>query len=62
MSTDKSELAELQAAVERGIAGVRDLEDMRKACEEMDAARQELQQRIGTVSVAVQLLREARDE
>lgn len=39
----------------------RDPEVVRKACEEMDAAREEIRKRIGIVNVAVDLIREARD-
>jgi hypothetical protein len=35
---------------------------MRKAAEEMDREREELSKRVGTVAVAVDLIREARDE
>ena len=35
---------------------------MRKACEEMDRAREELRKRIGETNIAVELIREARDE
>ena len=38
----------------------RDPEMVRKACEEMDAAREELRKRIGTIEVAVELVRDAR--
>jgi hypothetical protein len=38
----------------------RDPELVRKACEEMDATREEIQRRIGIVDVAVELVREAR--
>ena len=50
----------LQETIDRLIRGVRDPEAMRKACEEMDAAREELRRRIGTVDVAVDLIRDAR--
>jgi len=50
----------LQETIDRLIRGERDPEAMRKACEEMDAAREELRRRIGTVDVAVDLIRDAR--
>jgi hypothetical protein len=53
-------LRKLDEAIDRLIRGERDPEAMRKACEEMDAAREELRQRIGTVDVAVDLIRDAR--
>ena len=55
-------MAELQEAVDRAIKGIRDPEIMRKACEEMDRAREELRKRIGETNIAVELIREARDE
>lgn len=41
--------------------GIRDPEAIRKACEEMDRMREELRKRIGTVSVAVDFVRDARN-
>jgi hypothetical protein len=49
----------LKEAIDRLIKGERDPQAMRKACEEMDAAREELQKRIGIVEVAVDLIRDA---
>jgi len=53
---------ELQEIVDRAAKGVRDPQDMRKAVDEMNQAREELRKKIGTVSVAVDLVREARDQ
>jgi hypothetical protein len=39
----------------------RDPELVRKACERMDKMREELRARIGTVDIAVELVREFRD-
>ena len=39
----------------------RDPELVRKACERMDEMREELRERIGTIDVAVELIREFRD-
>jgi hypothetical protein len=50
----------LQEAVDRLVRGERDPEAIRKACEEMDEAREELRKRIGTVEMAVELIRDAR--
>jgi len=65
MSTDTTTTAdaskELEEAIDRLINGVRDPETMRKACEEMDLMREETRQRIGTVEVAVELVRDFRD-
>jgi hypothetical protein len=55
-------LAELEEAVERLMKGVRDPEVMRQAAEEMDAAREELRKRHGEMNIAVDLVRESRDE
>ena len=52
----------LQEVADRAAKGVRDPQDMRKAVDEMNQAREELQKKIGTVSVAVDLVREARDQ
>ena len=52
----------LQDAVDRLIKGVRDPEVMRKAGERMDRMREELRQEIGIVDVAVDLVRDARDQ
>ena len=51
----------LQDIADRAAMGVRDPQDMRKAVDEMNLAREELRKKIGTVSVAVDLVREARD-
>lgn len=58
-STNKHELNEVIA---RLIKGVRDPEAARKAREEMDQMREEIRQRIGTVDLAVELIRDARDQ
>jgi hypothetical protein len=53
-------MRKLEETIDRIVRGERDPEAMHKACEEMDAAREELRQRIGTVDVAVDLVRDAR--
>ncbi len=53
---------ELQAAVDRVIHGVRDVDAMRKAAERMDRMRGEMRQRVGDGEWAVPLVRETRDE
>ena len=55
-------MAELRAATERAARGVHDPEIMRRACERMDQMREELRQRTGDLDVAVDLIREGRDE
>ena len=52
---------ELDQAIARLMNGVRDPEAGRKAREEMDRMREETRKRIGTVEVAVDLVRDARD-
>ena len=52
----------LQDRLERVAKGIRDPEEMRQACENMDRMREELRRRIGIVNVAVDLIRDARDQ
>lgn len=63
MSIDTSEVtkSELQQTMDRLVAGVRDPEVGRQAREDMDRMREETRTRIGTVEVAVDLVRDARD-
>lgn len=51
----------LDLAIERIMKGIRDPEAGRQADQEMDRMREETWKRIGTVEVAVDLIREARD-
>ena len=53
---------ELDQAIARLLTGVRDPEAGRKAREDMDRMREETRKRIGTVEVAVDLVRDARDQ
>ncbi|HUQ71050.1 MAG TPA: hypothetical protein VM165_16095 [Planctomycetaceae bacterium] len=64
MSTDTATTAqhELDEAIARLLSGVRDPVAGRKAREDMDRMREETCQRIGTVDVAVDLVRDARDQ
>ena len=66
MSTPRSipgeAVHELHEILAGASTGVRDSETMRKAREEMNRMREELRQRIGTVEIAVDLIREARDQ
>jgi hypothetical protein len=55
-------MAELRAATDRAARGVRDPKVMRLACERMDRMREELKHRTGELDVAVNLIREGRDE
>ncbi len=55
-------LAELQQAAERAAEGIRDPEIMRQACARMDQMREELRREHGEMNIAVDLIREIRDE
>jgi hypothetical protein len=54
---------ELEAAIVQASLPMRERnpEAVRKACERMERMREELRARIGTVDLAVELIREARD-
>jgi hypothetical protein len=60
--TTAEAMKELQEAVDRLVKGERDPEAMRQACERMDQMREELRKRIGTVEIAVDLIRDARNQ
>lgn len=55
-------MAELEEVVARILRGERDPKAMRLAAERMDRTREEMRQRVGIVDIAVQLIREGRDE
>jgi hypothetical protein len=55
-------MAEMEAAIDRVLRGIRDPEDMREAAERMDRDREAMRQRVGEVEIAVDLIRENRDE
>lgn len=61
-ATPPSALTDWQVVIQQASLPMsqRDPELVRKACEEMDAAREELRKRIGTIEVAVELVRDAR--
>ena len=54
-------MAELQAAIERAMKGIRDPEAMRIACERMDRMREEVYRRNGLLDFAVPTIRALRD-
>jgi hypothetical protein len=62
MSIDTSIMAELQDAIDRIERGVRDPDFMRQACIDMDREREELRRQVGELDIAVELIRDARDE
>ena len=55
-------MAELQEAAEKAAQGERDPEAMRQACARMDHMREQLRQRQAELNVAVELIREVRDD
>jgi hypothetical protein len=54
-------MAELQKAADRAAAGVRDLEAMRKASEDMDRIREEIRRQHGVLDIGGPAIRELRD-
>ena len=64
IATPTSELIDWEAVIAQLALPMsqRDPEMVRKACERMDRMREELRARIGTVDVAVDLIRDARDQ
>ncbi len=54
-------MARMQAAADKAAAGIRDASAMDRAFAEMDRMREESRQKIGTVDVAVDLVRDARN-
>jgi hypothetical protein len=55
-------LAEMERAVQIALSNVRDPEVMRQAAERMDQMREELRRQGGEMSIAVDLIREVRNE
>jgi hypothetical protein len=51
----------LQEAAENASKHIRDQAAMRKACEEMDRIREDVERRLGNVELAVELVREVRE-
>jgi hypothetical protein len=58
----QADLDALQAAIDRAAKGIRDPEAARKACEEMDRAREEMRRDYGERNLSVDLIRDSRDE
>ena len=54
--------AELQAALENLAGGIRDPEKARLACERMDRLREENRTLFGEQNIAVELIRQTRDQ
>ena len=60
MSTTTETKDELEDAIATLMREDRDYEDMRRAGEELDRLREETRKRVGTLDVAVELIRDAR--
>jgi hypothetical protein len=58
----QEDLDALQEAIDRVVHGIRDPEAARRACEEMNQAREEMRREYGEPDLAVDLIRESRDE
>jgi hypothetical protein len=58
----QEDLDALQEAIDRVVRGIRDPNAVRRACEEMDQAREQMQREFGERDLAVDLIRESPDE
>ena len=54
--------AALDDALRNAMTGNQDSEAMRQACDEQDRLREALRQKVGDLNVAVELVREVRDD
>jgi hypothetical protein len=54
-------MARMQDAAEKAAQGIRDPEEMRKACERMDRIREQIRQRHGLLDIGVPAIRDLRD-
>jgi hypothetical protein len=54
--------AQLEKALQNAAKGVRDPKIAEKACKDMDRMRRQLRKKVGALEVAVDLIRETRDE
>ena len=61
-STEPAVMTDLEYAIHLILTGREDAEFAAKACERMDRMRGETLQRVGEMEVAVDLIREGRDE
>ena len=62
MTIPQEELDALREAIDRAAKGLRDPKAARRACDEMDSAREEMRPDYGERNLAVDLIRESRDE
>jgi len=61
-ATISSELmARMQNAADQAAQGIRNPEEMRRACERMDRIREQIRQRHGLLDIGVPAIRELRD-
>ena len=58
----QEDLDALQEAIDRAVKGIRDSTAARRACDEMDQAREQMRRDYGDRNLAVDLIRESRDE
>jgi hypothetical protein len=56
------DLDKLREAIDRAVKGIGDPDAAREACDEMDRAREEMRRTHGERNLAVDLIRESRDE
>lgn len=56
------DLDDLERTVQNLIKGVRDPKAMDEGAREMDQGREEIRQRLGELDLAVEMVRESRDE
>jgi hypothetical protein len=54
-------MADLQDAAEKAAKGIRDPEEAKKACEEMDRIREEIRAKHGVLDIGVSAIRQLRD-
>jgi hypothetical protein len=62
VAVPQEDLDTLREAIDRVVRGIRDPNAARRACEEMDQAREEMRREFGERDLAVDLIRESRDE
>jgi len=55
-------MAQLQDAADKAAKGIRDPEEAKKACEEIDRIREQIKAKHGVLDIGVQAIRELRDE
>lgn len=60
-SSDTEEAVALDVAMDRAWRGIRDREESLKALEQLTHESEEIRQRLGTLNIVVELVREARN-